>query len=45
MNIKSTSKRWEGDDTTDKISYKPRELLNKETSEPSRAINNHQSER
>lgn len=37
--------RWEGGDTEDKIGYKPSELLNKETSESSRAINNHQSER
>lgn len=45
VNIKSTSKRWEGGDTKDKIRYKLSELLKKETSEPSRAINNHQSER
>lgn len=45
VNIKSTNKRWEGGDTKDKIRYKPSELLNKETSEPSRAINNHHSER
>lgn len=40
MTIKSTSKRWEGGDTEDKIRFKPSELLNKETSEPRRAINN-----
>lgn len=41
VTIKSTSKRWEGGDTEDKIRFKPSELLNKETSEPRRAINNH----
>jgi len=40
VTIKSTSKRWEGGDTEDKIRFKPSELLNKETSEPRRAINN-----
>lgn len=40
MNIKSTSKRWEGGDPKDKIRYKSSELLNTNPSEPSRAINN-----
>lgn len=40
MNIKSTSKRWKGGDTKDKIGNKSSELLNTKTSEASRAINN-----
>lgn len=39
MNIKSTSKRWKGGDTKDKIRYKSSELVNAKRSEPSKAIN------
>jgi len=40
VNIKSTSKRWEGGDPKDKIRYKSSELLNTNPSEPGRTINN-----
>lgn len=40
MNIKSTSKRWKGGGTKDKIRYKSRELFNTKPREASRAMKN-----